>query len=126
MLADPAAGMVEAFTPMELLWINLVSDVLPAIGLALEPPDADVMQQPPKQANERILTRDHVGRLGTEAGVIAAGAFAAGLYGALRHGHASPQARTGTFAGVVTAQLLHALNYRSTHRSAAGTRDSTW
>jgi P-type Ca2+ transporter type 2C len=124
MLAGTAAGMGEALTPMQLLWINLVSDVLPAIGLAVEPPDADVMRQPPKQANERILTRDHVGRLGTEAGVIAAGAFAAGLYGALRYGHASPQARTVTFGGLVTAQLLHALNYRSTHGAAEGTRNS--
>jgi Ca2+-transporting ATPase len=124
MLAGTAAGMGEALAPMQLLWINLVSDVLPAIGLALEPPDADVMRQRPKQANERILTRDHVGRLGTEAGVIAAGAFAAGLYGALRHGHASPQARTVTFGSLVTAQLLHALNYRSTHGAAEGTRNS--
>jgi P-type Ca2+ transporter type 2C len=124
MLAGTAAGMGEALAPMQLLWINLVSDVLPAIGLALEPPDADVMRQPPKQANERILTRNHVGRLGTEAGVIAAGAFGAGLYGALRHGHASPQARTVTFGSLVTAQLLHALNYRSTHGAAEGTRNS--
>jgi Ca2+-transporting ATPase len=124
MLAGTAVGMGEALAPMQLLWINLVSDVLPAIGLALEPPDADVMRQPPKQANERILTRDHIGRLGTEAGVIAAGAFGAGLYGALRYGLASPQARTVTFGSLVTAQLLHALNYRSTHRAAGGTRNS--
>src|SRR6267142_255316 len=62
MLAGTAVGMGEMLAPMQLLWINLVSDVLPAIGLALEPPDAGVMRQPPKQANERILTRDHVGR----------------------------------------------------------------
>src|SRR5258708_36191324 len=96
MLAGTAAGMGEALAPMQLLWINLVSDVLPAIGLALEPPDADVMRQPPKQANERILTRDHLGRLGTEAAVIAAGAFAAGLDGALRPRHASAPALTVT------------------------------
>jgi Ca2+-transporting ATPase len=115
MLAGAAGGMGEMLTPMQLLWINLVSDVLPAIGLALEPPDADVMRQPPKRADERILTRDHVGQLGAEAGVIAAGAFGAGLYGALRYGLASPQARTVTFGSLVTAQLLHALTYRSTH-----------
>jgi len=58
------------------------------------------------------------------AGVIAAGAFGAGLYGALRYGHASPQARTVAFGSLVTAQLLHALNYRSTHGAAEGTRNS--
>jgi Ca2+-transporting ATPase len=122
MLAGTATGMGEVLTPMQLLWINLVSDVLPAIGLALEPPDADVMRQPPKQADESILSRAHVGRLGTEAGVIAASAFGAGLYGALRYGFGSPQARTVTFGSLVTAQLLHALTYRSTHRAAEGSQ----
>jgi P-type Ca2+ transporter type 2C len=122
MLAGTVAGMGEVLTPMQLLWINLISDVLPAIGLALEPPDADVMRQPPRRADESFLTRRHVGRLGAEAGVIAAGAFGAGLYGALRYGLGSPQARTVTFGSLVTAQLLHALNYRSTHGDAEGSQ----
>jgi Ca2+-transporting ATPase len=113
MMAGTATGMGEMLTPMQLLWINLVSDVMPAIALAVEPPEADVMRQPPKHANERILTRGHVAQLGTEAGVIAAGAFGAGLYGALRYGYGSPQARTAAFGSLVTAQLLHALTYRS-------------
>jgi P-type Ca2+ transporter type 2C len=121
MLAGTATGMGEMLTPMQLLWINLVSDVMPAIALAVEPPEADVMRQPPKQANERILSGGHVARLGTEAGVIAAGAFGAGLYGALRHGYASPQARTAAFGSLATAQLLHALTYRSTR----GARERT-
>jgi Ca2+-transporting ATPase len=121
MLAGTAIGMGEMLTPMQLLWINLVSDVMPAIALAVEPPEADVMRQPPKQAHERILTRGHVAELGAEAGVIAVGAFGAGLYGGLRYGYASPQARTATFGSLVTAQLLHALTYRSTH----GAREST-
>jgi P-type Ca2+ transporter type 2C len=120
MLAGTATGMGEMLTPMQLLWINLVSDVMPAIALAVEPSQADVLRQPPKHANEPILTRGHVAELGTEAGVIAAGAFAAGLYGALRHGYASPQARTATFGSLVTAQLLHALTYR-----ADGARERT-
>jgi P-type Ca2+ transporter type 2C len=113
MLAGTATGMGEMLTPMQLLWINLVSDVMPAIALAVEPPEAGVMRQPPKHANEPILTDLHVTELGTEAGVIAAGAFGAGLLGALRHGFVSPQASTATFGSLVTAQLLHALTYRS-------------
>jgi P-type Ca2+ transporter type 2C len=124
MLAGAAAGVGELLTPMQLLWVNLVSDVLPAIGLSVEPPGADVMRQPPKQANESILTRDHVGRLASEAGVIAAGALGAALYGALRHGQASPQARTMAFGSIVTGQLLHALNYRSSQGQADGSQPS--
>jgi Ca2+-transporting ATPase len=118
MLAGSAAGMGEMLSPMQLLWVNIVSDVLPAIGLSLEPPDADVMLQPPRQAGESILSRAHIGRLGTEAGVITAGAFAASLYGAMRRGPGSPQARTIAFGSLVTAQLLHALNYRSGRRKS--------
>jgi P-type Ca2+ transporter type 2C len=117
MLAGAVTGVGEMLNPMQLLWINLVSDVLPAIGLALEPPDVAVMRQPPRQANESFLTRHHIGRIGAEAGVIAAGALGAGLYGALRHGLASPQAQTVTFGSLVNAQLLHALTYRSTGRA---------
>jgi P-type Ca2+ transporter type 2C len=118
MLAGSAAGMGEMLSPMQLLWVNIVSDVLPAIGLSLEPPDADVMLQPPRQAEEGLLSRAHFGRLGTEAGVITAGAFAASLYGAMRRGPGSPQARTIAFGSLVTAQLLHALNYRSGGRKS--------
>jgi Ca2+-transporting ATPase len=113
MLAGSAVGMGEMLTPMQLLWVNLVSDVLPAIGLSLEPPEAGIMRQPPGQVGESILTRAHMGHLGAEAGIIATGAFAATLFGALRRGPGSPQARTIAFGSLVTAQLLHALTYRS-------------
>jgi Ca2+-transporting ATPase len=122
MLAGSAAGMGEMLTPMQLLWVNLVSDVLPAIGLSLEPPDADIMRQPPRQVGESILARAHIGRLGTEAGVIAAGAFGATMYGALRRGPGSPQASTIAFGSLVTSQLLHALTYRSARRKAENNR----
>lgn len=117
MLAGAASGIGEVLTPMQLLWVNLVSDVLPAIGLAVEPPDAGVMRLPPGPADQGILTRDHIGRLGAEAGVIAAGTFAAALYGALRRGPGTPHASTIAFGSLVTAQLLHALTCRSAHGS---------
>ncbi len=117
MLAGSIAGIGDVLSPMQLLWINLISDVLPGIGLALEPPEPDVMQQRPRPADEAILRRDHFQRLGTEAGIITAGASGAGLYGALRYGYASPQTRTLTFGSLVTAQLLHALTCQSPTRS---------
>jgi P-type Ca2+ transporter type 2C len=122
MLAGSAAGMGEMLTPMQLLWINLVSDVLPAIGLSLEPPDADVMHQPPRQVGESILSRAHVGGLGAEAAIITAGAFASSLYGAMRRGPGAPQTSTIAFGSLVTAQLLHALTYRSAGRTPDDTQ----
>jgi Ca2+-transporting ATPase len=95
---------------------------MPAIGLSLEPPDGEVMRQPPRPAGESILGRTHVGRLGAEAGIIAAGALASSLYGAIRRGPGSPQARTMAFGSLVTAQLLHALTYRSVSPNADSDR----
>jgi len=117
MLAGAAAGFGEMLSPMQLLWINLISDVLPAIGLAMEPPEPDAMERGPTDANEPMVRRDQMGRLGTEAGILTASAFGAGLYGAMRYGLNSPQARTLAFGSLATSQLLHALAYRSSRRS---------
>ena len=106
-LAATAAGFGEPLSGPQLLWINLVTDVLPGLGLAMEPPATDTMLRPPDAAEEAVLGgRDWAG-LASEGGVIAAGGLLACGWGVLRHG-ASAQARTMTFGGLVTAQLLHA------------------
>jgi Ca2+-transporting ATPase len=117
MLAGMAAGFGEMLSPIQLLWINLISDVLPAIGLAMEPPQPDALERGPTQANEPMVRRDQMGRLGTEAAMLTASAFGAGLFGAARYGFSSPQARTMAFGSLASAQLLHALTYRSSDRS---------
>jgi P-type Ca2+ transporter type 2C len=118
MLAGTAAGFGEMLSPIQLLWINLISDVLPAIGLALERPDPNAMERDPNKANESMLGREQFARLGREAGTLTGSAFATGLLGAARYGLNSPQARTMAFGSLVLAQLLHALHYRSSKASA--------
>jgi Ca2+-transporting ATPase len=118
MIAGPAAGFGEILTPIQLLWINLISDVLPGIGIAMEAPDADVMERSPSDATHGMVGRDQFGRLGREAGTLAASAFGASLFGAMRYGLSSPQAQTMAFGSLVSAQLLHALAYRSSTTSA--------
>ena len=54
MIVATAAGVGEALSPMQLLWINLVSDVLPGLGLALEPPEPGVMEHAPRDGDEPI------------------------------------------------------------------------
>jgi P-type Ca2+ transporter type 2C len=117
MLAGSAVGFGEMLSPIQLLWINLISDVLPAIGLAMESPDPDVMARGPQAANEPIIRPDQFPRLGSEAAVLTVSAFGTGLFGAMRHGLNSPQGRTMAFGSLAVAQLLHALNYRSSNAS---------
>ncbi len=111
-LGATLAGFAEPLTAMQLLWINLVGDILPGLGLAFEPPEPGVMQRPPNAADGEIIERRELGRLGLQGGTIAAGSLAALGWGALRHG-AGPEARTMAFGSLVTAQLLHALTARS-------------
>jgi Ca2+-transporting ATPase len=111
-LVATATGGGQALSPMQLLWINLISDVLPGLGLACDPPHRGAMERGPLPANEPILQREDFGRLALEAAMIAAGALAAGAFGALRHGNNSNEARTMCFVSLVLAQLLHALTCR--------------
>jgi Ca2+-transporting ATPase len=113
MLTATAAGGGALLTPIQLLWINLMTDVLPGLGLALEPAEPGVLEQPPRDPHEPILSNREMRILAREGVIIAAGGLAAYGYGLLRYG---PSARAGTlsFTSLVGAQLLHALSSRST------------
>src|SRR5258706_15035569 len=113
MLATTVLGPGATLTPMQLLWINLLTDVLRGLGLALDPAEKDTMQRAPTSADATIVgTRDLTGLVG-EAAMLTIGPFIAGLYGALRYGARTPQSRTLAFGSLLTGQLLHAISCRS-------------
>ncbi len=117
MLAASAAGLGEPLSPAQLLWINLISDVFPALALGLDPPASELMSVPPHERTAEIAgNRDFV-HLGQQSALISAGALGAYCYGLFKHGQ-SDAARTMCFGSLITAQLLHALTSRSREHRA--------
>ncbi|WP_235880187.1 cation-translocating P-type ATPase [Polyangium aurulentum] len=99
---------VEPLSPLQLLWINMLTDVAPALGLALEPPDEGLMQRPPRDPSVPLFGREQYAKLGRDASKMVAVALGAYGVGALGPGGSPIKGRTMSFASLVTAQLLHA------------------
>jgi Ca2+-transporting ATPase len=112
MLTSIAAGMGTPLNTMQLLWINLVTDIFPALALAVEQPEPDVLRQPPRDPNAPIIGKADLKRYAFESGVITAGSLAAYGVGIARYG-IGPQASTNAFMTLTLAQLLHAYSCRS-------------
>jgi len=110
--ASISAGLGAPLTPMQLLWINLISDIFPGLALALEPPEPDVLTKPPRDPKEEILPHSSLGKMFVESAVISAGSLGAYGYGIARYGR-GPQAATLAFLSLTAGQLLHALSCRS-------------
>ncbi len=112
------------FLPVHLLFINLVTDSLPALAIGMEPPEEDLLRQPPRKGKEGILSPNFLKDLLVQGMLIALGTMAAfrmGLEGGgmpTAHGHLrDPQAVAATmaFATLTLARLFHGFNCRSAH-----------
>ncbi len=99
------------FEAVHLLFINLLTDSLPAIALGLEPHTAAVMEERPRPRNEGILTKSFLASVAAEGLVIAAATIAAFHIG-LSHGGAAT-ASTMAFATLCLSRLFHGFNCKS-------------
>ncbi len=107
-----AAGFGEGMSPMQLLWINLVSDIFPELALALQPGESDVLLRPPRDPAAKMFSRQELRHIAVEGGFLTAGALAVYTYGIQRYG-LSTRARSVSFVALSAAQLLHAFSTRS-------------
>ena len=118
MLAASLLGMPLPLTPIQILWVNLVTDGLPAIALGLEPPAPDVMQRPPRDREESIFA-EGLGRSVVQRGVWIAAVsllfFVAGA--AWTGGEDLTIARTLSFTALVFSQLFYVFACRSDRES---------
>jgi len=111
-MAATMGGLGQPLNVIQILWINLISDIFPGLALALEPPEPDVLSQPPRDPDEPMIQSRDFKRIGFEAAMLSAGALGAYGYGAVRYG-AGPQSSTLAFMSLCMGQALHALSCRS-------------
>ncbi len=105
------AGLPVPFAPVHLLFINLLTDSLPAIALGLEPHAEDVMEEKPRPMNESILTRAFLIKIGTEGLSIGVTTMIAFIIGYSAHN--AVLASTMAFGTLCTARLVHGFNCKS-------------
>ncbi len=101
------------FAPVHLLFINLLTDSLPAIAIGMEPAERDLLSEKPRDPKEGILTRKFMTDILVQGALIAAVTMTAFHMG-LRQGD-SALASTMAFATLTAARLFHGFNCRSKH-----------
>ena len=104
--------------PVQLLWLNLVTDSLPALALGVEPVEEGVMEEKPRDARESLFTPAFAWRLAWQGGMVGALTLAAYLLGEhVLPGGGGATANTMAFATLTLCQLFHAFDVRSEHHS---------
>jgi Ca2+-transporting ATPase len=106
----PFLGLPIPLLPLQILWINLVTDGFPGLALSAEPAERDVMQRPPRPAEEGIFTASmvtHIFWIGLAIGALTLGTQAWAISEEIAHW------QTMVFTVLVIAQLFHSLAIRS-------------
>jgi len=116
-LYDISSGIVPpaiALTTIQILWVNLTTDGLPAIALGVDPGDPDLMERKPRDPNESVFTRDvkvYLSAVPVLMTVLLLGGYI--FYQPWISEHNLVEARTQLFTAIVIMELANALNARS-------------
>lgn len=118
-------GWPLPLAPLQILWLNMITDVFPALALALEPSAPNMMKQKPRDPEERLLNRSTAGliiRHGLLLAAVTVAAFAVGMSWYGFEGVGRRHAVTISFMTLALAQVFHAFNARSQMESALNSR----
>ncbi|HEY9855211.1 MAG TPA: cation-transporting P-type ATPase, partial [Stenomitos sp.] len=112
-LLTTAAGYPAPLLPLQILYLNLLTHSFPALGLAMEPPNPDVMRRPPLSRKALLLPPARLGSILWHGVIMAVATLALGAWG-LRHG-GDAHGRTLVFATLASALMLHTFSDRSVY-----------
>ena len=104
-------GVKSPLLAVQLLWVNLVTDSLPAIALGLEPPEKDIMNRPPRDAKKSIFADGLMGKIVVEGFMIGMFTILAFFIGNRYYG--IEVARTMAFISLGMLELIHSFNVKS-------------
>ena len=106
---------------LQILWLNMLIDVFPAMALALEPSNPEAMERPPRNPKESLVTVPFVGIIAWQALLLSGVTLVAFYLGLQWYGDAGPGLRHATtlaFTTLAVALVLHSFSARSQRRSA--------
>lgn len=118
-------GYPTPLLPLQILWVNLVTDILPAAALIRDPADDDVMQRPPRDPAEALVTWRSGARILGEGALLAAGVLSTYLWTVWREGP-GPSASTMAFMALVLIHPFQAMSCRSERLNWWQLRRNPW
>ncbi|MBN1104638.1 MAG: cation-translocating P-type ATPase, partial [Deltaproteobacteria bacterium] len=110
-------GMPVPFRPIQLLWLNLVTDGAPALALGMEKGEPDIMNRPPRPTREPVINREMGVGLVVVPIVDTFAILTIFAIGLARYPESLAHAQTMAFTGLCASELLRAFTARSEHYS---------
>jgi Ca2+-transporting ATPase len=117
MFTASLVGLPVPLLPIQILWVNLVTDGLPALALGMDPVDPGIMKKPPRDPAEPVVTRPRAFLMLAQGAFIAMCSLLAFCAILFIEKEGVVRARTGAFIVLSCAQLFHSFNCRSMTKS---------
>ena len=117
-------GLTLPITPVQILWVNMVTAITLSMALAFEAPEADVMQRPPRAADELLLNRFLLWRILFVSGLMVTGSLGFFLWEQAR-GESLEAARTVAVNALVVGEIFYLFNCRFLFASSLNLRSFT-
>ena len=113
MFVSSLVGWPSPLLHIQILWVNLVTDGLPALALGVDPIDPNVMKRPPRPPKEPVVTKQRAFLMLAQGAFIAFCSLVAFSFVMFVEKEGLPRARTAAFVVLACSQLFHAFNCRS-------------